>query len=198
MTDHLREEQEMEAEALAAIFPDTFEIRSASQPFVWSIKLVPIDTGGDESLDEKQNYVGIRLVATIPLNYPEEVGPELDIEIVKVRYLFFGVGGDAELLFLLFSDRCNHVALLTMLSTLSIFFKGLAEEQRLLLLELALAAAEANMGMPSIFSCCEVLREWLLDNNFKGQDDGSMYAQMMRKAKELEKSKVCMPSQSKL
>jgi hypothetical protein len=197
MTDHLREEQEMEAEALAAIFPDAFEIRSASQPFVWSIKLVPIDTGGDESLDEKQNYVGIRLVATIPLNYPEEVGPELEIEIVKVRYLFFCVGGDAELHLL----KCYHVALLTILiylSTVSIFCKGLAEEQRLLLLELALAAVEANMGMPSIFSCCEVLREWLLDNNFKGQDDGSMYAQMMRKAKELEKSKVCMTSQSKL
>lgn len=72
----------------------------------------------------------------------------------------------------------------------STFLKGLAEEQRNLLLELALATAEANMGMPSIFSCCEAVREWLLDNNFKGQDDGSMYAQMMRKAKEVEKSKV--------
>jgi hypothetical protein len=102
MADHLREEQEMEAEALAAIFPDAFEIRSATQPFVWSIKLVPIDTGGDESLDEKQNYVGVRLVATIPLNYPEEVGPQLDIEIIKVRFLFFffSLDGDASLLLL--------------------------------------------------------------------------------------------------
>lgn len=86
MTDHYREEQEMEAEALAAIFPDAFEIRSGSQPFVWSIKLVPIDTGGDEELNEKQNYVGVHLVATIPLNYPEEAGPELDVEIIKVRF----------------------------------------------------------------------------------------------------------------
>ncbi len=92
MTDHLLEEQEMEAEALAAIFPDAFEIRSSTQPFVWSIKLVPIDTGGDKDLDEKQNFVGVRLVATIPLNYPEEVGPELDVEIIKVRNMFSFLG----------------------------------------------------------------------------------------------------------
>ena len=71
--------------------------------------------------------------------------------------------------------------------------KGLAEEQRKILLDIALMTAEANMGMPSIFSCCEAIREWLFDNNIKGQDDGSMYAQMMRKAKEAEKSKVSQP-----
>jgi len=153
MSDHLLEEQEMEAEALSAIFPDSIEIRSSSQPFVWAIKLVPIDTGGDVDLEERQNHVAVRLVATIPLNYPEEIGPELDIEILK----------------------------------------GLAEEQRKILLDIALMTAEANMGMPSIFSCCEAIREWLFDNNIKGQDDGSMYAQMMRKAKEAEKSKVSHP-----
>ena len=84
MGDHLLEEQEMEAEALAAIFSDAFEIRSSTQPFVWSIKLVPIDTGGDEDLEERQNHVGARLVATIPLAYPEEEGPQLDIEVIKV------------------------------------------------------------------------------------------------------------------
>jgi len=85
MSDHL-EEQEMEAEALAAIFPDAFEIRSSTQPFVWSVKLVPVDTGGELEEEEKQNYVGVRLVATLPLTYPEEEGPELDIEVIKVGY----------------------------------------------------------------------------------------------------------------
>ena len=37
-----------------------------------------------------------------------------------------------------------------------------------------------NLGMPSIFATAEAIREWLVENNIEGQD-GSMYAQMMRK-----------------
>lgn len=33
------------------------------------------------------------------------------------------------------------------------------------------------------------MKLWLVDNNFKGQDDGSMHAQMMRRMKEVERSK---------
>jgi len=58
------------------------------------------------------------------------------------------------------------------------------------LLEIAKTEAENNLGIPVVFACCEVVREWLVDNNVKGQDDGSMYAQMIRKAKEAEKEKV--------
>ena len=83
MSDHL-EEQEMEAEALSAIFDTAFEIRSAEQPFVWSVKLVPVDCGGDEDEEEAANHVMVNLVATIPLNYPEESLPDMDLEIVKV------------------------------------------------------------------------------------------------------------------
>jgi len=54
----------------------------------------------------------------------------------------------------------------------------------------AVAEAEANLGMPAVFSVCEAVREWLVENNVKGQDDGSMYAQMMRRAKEAERSKA--------
>jgi hypothetical protein len=68
--------------------------------------------------------------------------------------------------------------------------QGLAEEQRQILLETVTSEAERNVGIPAIFACCEAVREWLVDNNFKGQDDGSMYAQMLRKAKEAEKEKV--------
>mmetsp|Transcript_60552 Transcript_60552/g.89840 ORF Transcript_60552/g.89840 Transcript_60552/m.89840 type:complete len:129 (+) Transcript_60552:87-473(+) len=83
MSDHC-EEQEMEAEALAAIFDTSFEVISSSQPFEWSVKLVPVDCGGDEEEEEKQNHVAVKLISKIPLDYPEESLPELDIEVIKV------------------------------------------------------------------------------------------------------------------
>lgn len=82
MSDH-REEQEMEAEALEAIFDTAFEIRSSDQPFVWAVKLVPVDCGGDADEEEAANHVMVNLIATVPLDYPEESLPELDLEILK-------------------------------------------------------------------------------------------------------------------
>jgi len=143
------EEQEMEAEALAAIFDAAFEARSSEQPFSWAIRLVPIDCGGDEEEEAKENHVAAKVLATIPLNYPESL-PELDIEILK----------------------------------------GLAEDQRKEILNVATTEAEANAGMPAIFAVCEAVRAWLADNNEKGLDDGSMHAQMMRKMKDEERRKA--------
>ena len=85
---HNIEEQEMEAEALSAIFPDAFEVRQSSQPFVWSIKLVPVDTDGDAKRCEKENHVGVHLVATLPKDYPESATPEFDIEVLKASLLY--------------------------------------------------------------------------------------------------------------
>lgn len=140
MSDHC-EEQEMEAEALTAIFDDCLEIVHASQPFEWAIRLWP------EQHSPEENHVGIKLIAKIPLDYPEISLPELDIELLK----------------------------------------GLTEDHRQDLLVMAKEEAEANMGLPSIFAVCERLREWLAENNVKGMDDVSMYAQMMRREKEKEK-----------
>jgi len=78
-----QEEQEMEAEALAAIFDTAFEIRSSEQPFAWAVKLVPVDCGGDADEEEAANHVMVKLVANIPLDYPEISLPELDLEIIK-------------------------------------------------------------------------------------------------------------------
>jgi len=147
MDDH-SEEQEMEAEALAAIFDHAFEIVSDTSPFVWSVKLLPIDCGGDEKEEDEVNHVAVKLIATIPALYPDEQ-PDLDIEIIK----------------------------------------GLAEAQRKDILKIATNEAENNVGMAAIFTICEAVREWLSENNVKGQDDGSMYAQMMRRAKEAERAK---------
>lgn len=83
MSDEHREEQEMEAEALEAIFDTAFEIRSADQPFVWAVKLVPVDCGGDADEEEAANHVMVNLVAEIPHAYPEETLPKLDLEILK-------------------------------------------------------------------------------------------------------------------
>lgn len=148
MSEH-QEEQAMEAEALEAIFDQAFEVLNSEQPFKWAVKLVPIDCGGDREEEDAQNFVGIRLLATIPFDYPETL-PELDVEIVK----------------------------------------GLGDEHRTQLLDMANEESKNNHGMPAIFTICEVLREWLADNNVKGLDDASMHAQMMRRAKEDEQRKV--------
>mmetsp|Transcript_21028 Transcript_21028/g.37728 ORF Transcript_21028/g.37728 Transcript_21028/m.37728 type:complete len:304 (+) Transcript_21028:44-955(+) len=141
------EEQEMEAEALEAIFDTAFEIRSSDQPFVWAVKLVPIDCGGDADEEEVANHVMVNLIATVPLDYPEVSLPQLDLEIIK----------------------------------------GLSEDNKQELLQLANEEAEANEGMSAIFAVCEAVRGWLADNNVKGLDDASMHAQMMRKRKEAER-----------
>lgn len=138
------EEQEMEAEALTAIFDDCFEIVSASQPFEWAISIWP------EQHSPEENHVGIKLLAKIPLDYPEVSLPTFSIDILK----------------------------------------GLANEHQEELLEIAKEEAEANLGLPSIFAVCERLREWLAENNVKGMDDVSMYAQMLRREKEKEKETV--------
>lgn len=132
------EEQEMEAEALAAIFDTNFVQLSASQ---WSVELFP-ETG-----DDVTNYVAVKLIVELPSDYPEESLPKISIELLK----------------------------------------GLAEEHRDLLQSTAEATAEENMGLPMVFTICEVIREWLADNNVKGLDDVSAYATMMRKQQAQEK-----------
>lgn len=147
MADHA-EEQEMEAEAMSAIFDSHFEIL---EPSKWRVTIYP-ESGGPSELDAL-NHVGCRLLVTLPETYPEDP-PELDIEIVK----------------------------------------GLAEEQRQELKDLADDEAAANEGVPSMFAVTERLREWLLENNVKGLDDVSMHAQMMRKRQQEEKAQVRVAS----
>lgn len=84
MSDDLCEEQEMEAEALAAIFDDCLEIISSTQPFEWAVDLYPEQLAADEEdEDAPQNHVGVRVVAKIPLTYPEESLPEFNIKVLK-------------------------------------------------------------------------------------------------------------------
>ena len=84
MSEELREEQEMEAEALAAIFEDCLEIISSEQPFEWAVDLYPEQLAADEEdEDAPQNHVGVKLVAKIPLTYPEESLPEFNVKVLK-------------------------------------------------------------------------------------------------------------------
>jgi hypothetical protein len=76
MTDHA-EEQEMESEAMAAIFDTHFEILGPSQ---WGVIIYP--ESGDPSELDALNHVGCKLLITLPATYPEDL-PDLDIEIVK-------------------------------------------------------------------------------------------------------------------
>lgn len=58
--------------------------------------------------------------------------------------------------------------------------KGLGKKQIEELQVVANNVADINVGMPSIFVIAEAIKEWLADNNKPGQD-GSMYAEMMRR-----------------
>lgn len=69
--------------------------------------------------------------------------------------------------------------------------KGLTpDEHGVLLQQMAVDEAQANLGVPCIFAVAEVLREWLAAHNQKGLDDQSMHAQMMRKKKQQEETLV--------
>ena len=59
--------------------------------------------------------------------------------------------------------------------------KGLAPEHADIIENLAQAEAQANEGAPSIFAVAEKIKEWMMENNVKGLEDTSMYAQSMRK-----------------
>lgn len=76
-----QEEQEMEAEALTAIFEDHFSIvQGDSMPFVWKITLWPESTNEDA-----ENFVGIAVQVTLPTSYPEDETsfPECEVEILR-------------------------------------------------------------------------------------------------------------------
>lgn len=53
--------------------------------------------------------------------------------------------------------------------------KGLSVDRGDELLAVAQKCAEENIGLPSIFTIAELVKEWLIDNNIPGQD-GSMYS----------------------
>ena len=86
MSDHM-EEQEMEAEALTAIFDTAFEITSREQPFQWAVSLYPVDASDEDERDEL-NHVGCRLKVELPIDYPD-VLPSIDIEVIKVSFVCF-------------------------------------------------------------------------------------------------------------
>ena len=83
MSDHI-EEQEMEAEALAAIFDTAFEVTKSDPPFQWSVSLYPVDTH-DEAERDEVNFVACRLKVEVPSDYPD-VLPIMDVEVVKVCF----------------------------------------------------------------------------------------------------------------
>ena len=69
--------------------------------------------------------------------------------------------------------------------------KGLSNDQGSEILAIANTIALENISAPSIFTICEGIKEWLVDNNIEGQD-GSMYSEMMRRMnqKDLQQKKV--------
>lgn len=78
MTDQA-EEQEMEAEALQAIFDTHFTILG---PQKWQVEIYPEMTADPDKLHEL-NHVGIKLIVDLPSDYPESAPPKLECEIIK-------------------------------------------------------------------------------------------------------------------
>ena len=58
---------------------------------------------------------------------------------------------------------------------------GLSLDQKPLLTSLVSSTCSENLGMPVLFTVAESIREWLESHNVEGQDDSSMYAQMLRR-----------------
>lgn len=77
MADHA-EEQEMEEEALEAIYDTHFEKVASSK---WSLDIYP-ESGDPSDLDEL-NHVAVRLLIDLPADYPELSVPSLQVEIIK-------------------------------------------------------------------------------------------------------------------
>jgi RWD domain len=153
------EEQEMEAQALEAIFDQQFHYNINSEEekgvgnnntYQWMIEIFPEqiitteDSNTSSDDNSSMNHVGCKLLIHLPSNYPESQLPLFDIELIK----------------------------------------GLAEEHRIELLQLANDEATVNEGMPCIYAVAERIREWLVENNVTGLDDISMHAIMLRKEKE--------------
>ncbi len=57
--------------------------------------------------------------------------------------------------------------------------KGIGKTQLEEIYDIIQKTSQDNIGSPSIFMIVENVKDWLLDNNFVGQD-GSMYADMLR------------------
>ena len=76
------EEQEMEAQALEAIFDTQFHILS---PTEWSIDIYPEPSSLDDdtATGGVSNHVACKLLVTLPTDYPELIIPELKITIIK-------------------------------------------------------------------------------------------------------------------
>jgi len=71
--DEMLEDQKMEIEALESIYPDEFKIMS-EDPYRLSVDILEDDDDGDQ--------IGLRLIAELPPNYPNEP-PELEMSIVR-------------------------------------------------------------------------------------------------------------------
>jgi hypothetical protein len=76
MTDHA-EEQEMEAEAMGAIFDTHFCLLSSSPQHQWSVEIYP-ETGDDDL-----NHVACKLLVELPSDYPDGSLPIVNVEILK-------------------------------------------------------------------------------------------------------------------
>mmetsp|Transcript_20916 Transcript_20916/g.43721 ORF Transcript_20916/g.43721 Transcript_20916/m.43721 type:complete len:182 (-) Transcript_20916:1049-1594(-) len=83
MTDHA-EEQEMEAEALEAIFDTHFAVQSptAEGRPQWTVDIYP-ETASDPDELQELNHVAIQLHITLPETYPDEALPILQVNILK-------------------------------------------------------------------------------------------------------------------
>lgn len=131
--------------------------------------------------NDQQQTEELEVLASI---YPAEcevVSADARPRVLKIHLVPHAPGGDE-----------NHVAI-ALVATLPPEYpssaapqigieieKGLGQKQRDELKVIAENTANVDIGMPTIFSICEALKEWLCDNNVPGQD-GSMYSEMLRR-----------------
>jgi len=160
--DKMEQEQSDEIEVLQSIFPDEFELVNQT-PWIFKIHLVPNPGNQDNN---HGNYFFFNSLSHCTINHP------LAKILILLYYIYIvAVAVCVEFPTLYPSVKANVTIELE---------KGLTNKHQDELVILINKCSDDNIGSPAIFAITEVVKEWLLDNNVAGQD-GSMYADMMRK-----------------
>ncbi|DAZ95872.1 TPA: hypothetical protein N0F65_009074 [Lagenidium giganteum] len=150
-----KEEQEMEVEALESIYMDEFK-KLTEDPLSYQVHIVP-------NQDGQNNHVAVVLKCMIPATYPD-VEPQLELIVERG----------------LSDTQYKEVKQILVSQVLQSIVCNLCLPKIGRLTMVVNDQVAENVGMAMIYTLCEAVREYLVENNIAG-NDGSEYHEMMRR-----------------